>query len=217
MPDTDQNVDQVKDDQEIKDEKVKVPDVDKIVQDKIDEALKPIKGSLDKAYAARDEALKKVAEFEKQQREAEVKRLQEEGKHREAFELQVKEEREKREALEKKVVELTRDTELKGTLANLNFRNQNAMEMAYKEMVSGLVRNEQGNWVHKSGVSISDYAKSFKENSDNAFLFKQKANTGSGSGNITPSSDDSKPKSVFEMSQEEVLKRASEGTLPKRK
>lgn len=188
--------------------------VAKIVQQKVEEQLKEIKNKLDKAYGARDEALKKVAEFEQSKKDAELKRLQEEGKHKEAYELQLAEERAKREALEKRNVELTRDIEVRNALGTLTFRNDKALEMAYHEVVSSLVQNEQGVWVHRSGVSIKDFVKAFSDNEDNAFLFKQKVSTGSGSSGAKPANTSSDSnKSIFSRSQEEVLQLAREGKL----
>ena len=190
------------------------PDIEKLVQAKLDEALKDIKTKLDKAYGARDEALKKVAEFEREKKEAELKRLQEEGKHKEAYEMQLAEERAKREAAEKRNVELTRDIEVRNALSSHPFRNDNALEMAYREVVGQLVQNEQGAWVHRSGVSIKDFVKSFAENDDNAFLFKPKVSSGSGSQGTKPTNaSGGEKKSLFSMSQEEVLKLAREGKL----
>lgn len=191
--------------------------IDKLVQEKVNEALKDIKGKLDKAYGARDEALRKIAEYEQKEREAELKRLQEEGKHKEAFEMQLAEERSRREALEKRNVELTRDIEVRNVLAALPFRNSAALEMAYKEIVGTLVKTEQGAWVHNSGTSIKDYVKSFHDSEDNSFLFKPKASSGSGSSG-TPSNPPagSDKASLFSLSQEEVIKRAREGKLRQR-
>ena len=192
-------------------------EIDKLVQAGIDNALKDIKTKLDKSYEARDAALAKIKEFEQKDREAELKRLQEEGKHKEAFDLQLAEERAKREALEKRNIELTRDIEVRNALASHPFRNDNASEMAYREIVGQLVQNEQGVWVHKSGVSVKDFVKTFAEHSDNEFLFKPKVNSGSGSGGSKAGDNSSgEKKSLFAMSQEEVLKMAREGKLPKR-
>lgn len=189
-------------------------DAEKLVQAKLDEALKDIKSKLDKAYGARDEALKKVAEFEAQKKAEELKRLQEEGKHKEAYEMQLAEEKSKREAAEKRNVELTRDIEVRNALGSQPFRNDNASEMAYREIVGQLVQNEQGAWVHRSGVSIKDFVKSFAENDDNAFLFKPKVSSGSGSQGAKPTNTSGgEKKSLFSMSQEEVLKLAREGKL----
>jgi hypothetical protein len=193
----------------------KVPDVDKIVQEKVEEQLKDIKSKLDKAFSSRDEALKKVAEFEKEKREAELKRLQEEGKHKEAYEIQLAEEKAKREAAEKRNVELTRDIDVRNALATQPFRNDNALEMAYREIVGQLVQNDQGVWVHKTGVAIRDFVKAFADNDANSFLFKQKTSTGSGSSGVNTSNNSSEKKSLFAMSQDEVLKMAREGKLKK--
>jgi vacuolar-type H+-ATPase subunit I/STV1 len=190
---------------------------DDTIQKLIDERLKPMKENLDRAYKSRDEALKKIQEFEKKQREEEIKRLQEEGKHREAYEMQLAEERTKREALEKRNIELTRDLEVKTILSDLDFRNDKARDLAFSEVVKDLVQNQDGKWVHRSGISLNDFIKSFGDNQDNSFLFKQKVSSGSGTtSRISPSSSTQKS-SLFEMSQDEVLKLAREGKLPSRK
>jgi len=190
-----------------------VPDVDKIIQEKVDEQLKDIKSKLDKAFSSRDEALKKVAEFEKEKREAELKRLQDEGKHKEAYEIQLAEEKARREIVEKRNIELTRDIDVRNSLATQPFRNDNALEMAYREIVGQLVQNDQGVWVHKTGISIRDFVKGFADSDDNSFLFKAKASSGSGSNGGKPSDTSGGKKSLFQLSQDEVLKLAKEGKL----
>lgn len=188
--------------------------IQKLVEERVAEALKDIKGKLDKAYGSRDEALKKLAIIEDEKKAAELKRLQEEGKHKEAYELQLAEERAKREALEKRNIELTRDIEIRDALKSYVFRNDNATEMAYREIVAQVVQNEQGIWVHRSGVSIKDFVKSFADSDENSFLFKAKSSNGSGSQSTKPSdSSDSSNKSLFAMSQDDVLKLAREGKL----
>lgn len=190
-------------------------DVEKLVQERLDASLKEIKEKLDKAYSSRDEALKKVTEFENEKRQAELKRLQEEGKHKEAYEMQLAEIKAGKEAAEKRVIELTRDMELKSVLGTLNFRNDNALEMAYREIVGQLVQNEQGVWVHKSGVPVKDFVKSFSDTEENAFLFKPKISSGSGSQGTKTNNPSGEKTSLFNLSQDEVLKRAREGTLRK--
>lgn len=192
-------------------------EIDKLVQAGIDAALKPIKEKLDSAHAKREAAEAKVADFEKKQREAELKRLTEEGKHKEAAEMQVAEEKRLRLAAEDRVVKLTRDLEVRGALSAQEFRNDNALEMAYKEIAGQLVQNESGTWVHRSGVTIKDFVKSFAESDDNAFLFKQKASSGGGSSAakvVVPAGN--QVKSLFDMSQDEVLKLAEAGKLRNR-
>lgn len=191
------------------------PDIDALVAQRVEEALKPIKENLDKAYSARDEAQKRVKEFERLQREAELKRLQDEGKHKEAYEMQLKERELEIETLKRRNVELTRDIEVRNALGAYPFRNDNAVEMAYREVVGNLIQDEKGNWVHKSGLSIRDFVKSFAEHEDNAFMLKPKANSGSGSTTATTASA-SGNKSLFQMSQADVLKMAKEGKLQRR-
>jgi len=212
---TNQNQNQNDDGNTNQNQNTNVPDIDKIVQEKIDEQLKEIKSKLDKAYGARDEALTKVKEFEKKEREAELKRLQEEGKHKEAYEMQLAEERAARTAAEKRNIELTRDIDVRSALTSQPFRSDNALEMAYREIVGQLVQNDQGVWVHKTGLSIRDYVKAFADNDSNSFLFKVKASSGSGSSGVSNTNNTSEKKSLFAMSQEEVLDMARKGKLRK--
>jgi hypothetical protein len=191
-------------------------DVEKLVSSRVDEAVKALKEKLDKAYEKRDETLKKLAEIENEKKEAERKRLQEEGKHKEAFEIESATMKAKIEALEKRNVELTRDIEVRNSLSAHPFRNENASEMAYREVVEQLVQDENGNWKHNTGISIKDFVKAFAEDENNAFLFRQKQSSGAGSSSAKPGTS-STSKSIFEMSQEEVLKLAMEGKLPGRK
>ena len=191
--------------------------VEKLVNERLEENLRPIKEKLDKAFEVRDKALEKVKEFEQKQRDEELKRLESEGKHQEAFEMRLAEERAEKEILKKKNVELTRDVNVRNVLATLDLRNDRAMEMAYQDIVGQLVQNEQGTWVHRSGISVKDFVKTFAEDESNSFLFKSKIS--SGSGNVGPAG---KPvitegrKSLFDMTQAEVLKLAGEGKLRQR-
>ena len=221
VEDKDQNKDQPPVEKvELTEEQKKDQDlIAKLVAEQITENLKPIKEKLDKAYGERDELKKKLDAIEKEKREAELQRLTEEGKHKEVFEARLAEEKEAREKLERRNIELTRDIEVRNSLSTHQFRNENALEMAYKEIVGQLVRDENGAWVHRSGISIRDFVKAFVDNEDNAFLLKAKVSTGGGSSSPTSkgTSDDSAPKSLFGMSQDEVLKLAREGKLPRRK
>jgi len=191
--------------------------VEKLVKERLEENLKPIKDKLDKAFEARDAALKKAAEYEQEKKEAEIAKLKEDGKHKEAYEAQLAQERAAREAVEKRNVELTRDIEVRNALSSLDFRNDKAIDMAYLEIVKDLVRDGNGIWVHRSGVTIKDYVKTFVANEDNSFLFKIKPNSGGGGSGPKKESDISsnEGKSLYKMTQDEVLKLASEGKLPR--
>ena len=191
------------------------PEIQAMIKSAVAEAVKDVKVKLDAAYAKRDEALQKVSEFEQKERDLEIKRLQDAGKEREAFELQLAELKANQETLQKRNLELSRDVDAREALSAFAFRNEKAAKMAFDEVTSQLVQNEKGEWVHKSGVAVKDFVKTFAENEDNAFLFKQKQNSGNGSQNIPPSSNTTK-KSLFEMTQDEVLQMAAEGKLPGR-
>ena len=191
--------------------------ISKLVQDRLDTELSTIKKSLNNAYKQRDEALAKIAAQESKEKEANLKKLEEEGKHKEAYELRLAEERAKNEALQRRNTELSRDVSVRDALKGLTFRNDQASDMAFREITGNLVQNEQGQWVHRSGISIKDYCDAFSRDEDQQFLFKSKPNTGSGasssnSGNGT-ATDSGKSKSLFAMSQAEVIKLASEGKL----
>jgi hypothetical protein len=191
--------------------------VEKLVKERVSEAVKDIKAKLDNAYGARDEAFRKLADIEQKQKEQELERLKKEGKEKEALELQLTEERTKRELLEKRTVELTRDLELRNTLSAYQFRNDTAVDMAYREIVSQLVQNDKGIWVHKSGVSVKDFVKQFTEEETNSFLLKPKVSSGGGTTTTqTNNSSSNGKKSLFQMSQDEVLKLAGEGKLRNR-
>ena len=191
------------------------PEIQAMIKSAVADAVKDVKVKLDAAYAKRDEALQKVSEFEQKERDLEIKRLQDAGKEREAFELQLAELKANQETLQKRNLELSRDVDTRQALSAFAFRSEKAAKMAFDEVTSQLVQNEKGEWVHKSGVAVKDFVKTFAENEDNAFLFKQKQNSGNGSQNIPPSINTTK-KSLFEMTQDEVLQMAAEGKLPGR-
>ena len=190
----------------------------KLVQERTDAKLADIKKSLDNAYAERDAHAAKIADFEKKEREANLKRLAEEGKHKEAYELQLAEERAANAALAKRNTELSRDVTVREALRSLSFRNDRAAAIAFKKITENLIQNETKQWVHRTGISVKDYCEAFSKDDEQSFLFKAKVNSGAGTtntGSNVPAS--SKPQSLFEMSQAEVLQLAAEGKLPKRK
>jgi len=187
--------------------------IERLVEERVAVKLKPIKDKLDNAFTARDEAIKKAETLEREKRDAELARLQEEGKHKEAYELQLKEERAEKEALKRQKIELTRNNAVRAALIGFDFRSEKASEMAFGDIVNQLVQDEKGDWIHRSGVSIREFAKNFADSDDNAFLFKIKASSGSGAGAPNKGSGPPEPKPLKERSQEEVIKLVSEGKL----
>ena len=189
----------------------------KLVQAQVAEQLKEVKAKLDNAYAARDEANRKFAEAEQREKEAKLKQMEEEGKHKEVLETRLAEANAKIEVADRRIVELTRDIEVREALSGLPFRNEKAAKIAYKEVVEGLQQDANGNWKHKSGISIKEYVEAFSKDDEQSFLFKTKTSSGTGSTGANGEPPRNKSGSLFEKSQEEVLKMAREGTLPKRK
>lgn len=186
------------------------------------EALKPIKEKLNSAYDARDKANQQLAEIEEVDRAAELKRLADEGKHKEVYELKLQDqidkteaERAKRLALESTNIKLTRDAEVKAALSELPFRSTKASNMAKGEIISQLVRNDEGVWQNKSGASLLETIKEFQSDESNSFLFKPKVSSGSGAA-AKPATGTlpAENKSLFNMSQADVLKLAAAGKLP---
>lgn len=190
--------------------------VERLVNERLDGRLKPIKGKLDAAFKARDEAMTKLKQLEAEKHESELKKLEEEGKFREAYELRLAALNAEKEALKSQNTALSRDVAVKDALKTLPFRNDRAFDMAFKEIVGNLVQDENSRWVHRTGISVADYVKAFSADDEQAFLFKAKPNSGGGtpaSTSGTPAS--SSKRSLFEMSQAEVLKLAAEGKIGK--
>ncbi|RLA25771.1 MAG: hypothetical protein DRQ62_01550 [Gammaproteobacteria bacterium] len=186
----------------------------RLVQESVDVQLKPIKDKLDGAYEARDGALKESAELKQKESDRQKESLKAEGKHEEAHKLEMAEQKAANDALTKRNVELTRDIDVRNAINAHTFRNEKAVEMAYQDVVKDLVQADNGSWVHKNGTSIKDTVAAFVANEENSFLLKPKHN--SGPGHTPPKDTDTsdKSKSLFEMSQDEVLKLAMAKKLP---
>jgi hypothetical protein len=121
--------------------------------------------------------------------------------------------------LERRNTELTRDANVRAALQGLDFKNDRAAEMAFKEIAEGLVRNDKGEWVHKSGVTIKDFIAAYVADDNQSFLFKTKASSGGGSGSGQGKGGNdggSGDTSLFAKSQDEVIRMAAEGRLPQR-
>ena len=183
------------------------------IEQAVNERLSQMKSNMDRMAKERDEALKKAAEIEQQQKEAAIKRLEEEGKLQEALEMKLAEANAKLKVFEEENTKLNRDNVVNSQLGGLDFRNERSRQMAYRDIVEQLVQNEDGIWVHKSGTSIQEFVDSYSKSEDNSFLFRVKTN--SGGGTTTPSgvSDTTEKKTLSQMSQAEVLALAAKGQL----
>jgi len=184
----------------------------KIVEARVNEELSGIKEKLDAAYEARDEAVRKAVAYEEERKQREIQQLEEEGKHKEAADLKLAELTARLAEKDKQITELTRDNVVRNALKGLDFRNDTAADFAYKDVVSQLVQDEKGQWVHRTGASVKDFIESFRKDEDKEFLFKPKQSSGSGQENITQSGqgfDHNKP--LEEMSTEEIMAAAAAG------
>ena len=180
-------------------------DVKSLVESMVAEQLSSIKSKLDEAYSARDDAVKARVLLEEEKKSQEIKRMEEEGKHKEVAELRVAEMQAKMEALQKQNTELSRDNVVKSALGGLDFRSDIAGEMAYDRIVGQMIQDENGMWVHKSGVSIKEYVDHFSKDDTNAFLFKPKTNSGAGTQQAGTAPNTQSNKKISEMTSEEML------------
>ena len=199
--------------QDGKSERMTSEEYQKMIDDAVEERLQKMKSNVDKAYKKADELARENTRLKEQQQEAKRKQLEDEGKHLEAANLKLSEYEEKNAILQEKLTSITRDRELDKHLSGLEFRNEFARETAFKTIVSELVQDDDGMWVHKSGAPISDFIKSFVKDPDKDFLFKPKDNSGTGTSAKNQSSTGGRPKSLAGLSSEEMLRLAAEGKL----
>lgn len=190
----------------------KTDDVDPI-EAAVQERLQQMKQNMDRMVKERDEALKAKAEVEQAQKAAEIERLEAEGKLKEALEMKLAEANAKLKVFEEENTKLNRDNVVNNQLANLEFRNERSRQLAQRDIVEQLVQNENGAWVHKSGSSIQDFIDSYSKSEDNEFLFRVKANTGSGTSTPAAAAQTSEQKSISQMTTEEILNMAAKGQL----
>ena len=183
------------------DEKIK-----EMVEARVAAELKSIKSKLDEAYSARDTAVKQRVQLEDEKRQAEIKRMEEEGRHKEVAELKMAELQAKFDSLQKENVKLSRDHAVTDAMRSLEFRSDIASDMARDRITNELVQDEVGIWRHRSGVSIKEYVDSFGKDDQNAFLFKAKTNSGAGTQTFAAATDNKQPsKPITDMSSEELL------------
>jgi len=188
------------------------PDVARLISEQVDTKLADIKEKLNKSYTERDEANRKATEAETALKAANIKRLEDEGKHKEALELKLADADAKITSLTKHNTELTRDNSVRNELSGLDFRSTTAYDMAFKTLTQELVMDDKGQWTHRSGVSIREFVSDYAKGEEQQFLFKPKANSGNGTSKPADTNiDTSKGKSLFAMSQADVIKMYEKG------
>jgi hypothetical protein len=184
-------------------------ELDKIVQARVEEALKEIKGKLDSAYASRDEAVRKLTATEQTIRQKELETLEAAGKTEEALKLRLVSAEERAAQLESQIRDLNRDQLIANATGNLEFRNDRSREMALRDITASLVIDKDGNWVHKTGAQLKDFVKAYAKDPDNAFLFRAAPSSGAGGqgGQGAPQNK----KKLTEMTTAELLAAAQNG------
>jgi len=198
-------------------------ELDAILATRLEESLKDSKAKLEASFIERDKTKKRLEELERKEREANLKLLEEQGKFKEIFEMQLKEKDERLSLAEEEKTnlkrtndELNRDILVRSSLSGINFRNEKAANMAFSEITRELIQDANNQWVHKSGIILSDFIKTYIEDEANSFLLKQKQSSGAGdTGGQNPGGQNSDTGSLFGKSQQEVLKMAAEGKLRK--
>jgi len=183
------------------------------IEQAVNDRLAKMKSNMDRMVKERDAALQKAAEVEQAQKQAEIKRLEEEGKLTEALEMKLAEAQAKLKVFEEENTKLNRDNVVNSQLAALDFRNERSRQMAQRDIVEQLVQNEAGSWVHKSGTTIQEFVESYSKSEDNSFLFRVKANSGAGTTTPSAPSNTEEKKSLSQMSTDEVLALAAKGQL----
>jgi len=174
------------------------------------------KTRMDALDQKRKDAETRVAEFERKEREAETQRLKDAGKLEEAHQRELEDRDARMRDLENRNTELTRDREVEKLLRGTEFRNARSEDMASRDIISNLVKDDSGAWVAKNGKSVADYVSEFLADEDNAFLLKSKRSTGLNADEVVidaPNAD-KKDGSIFSRPLASVLKDAEAGKLP---
>lgn len=186
--------------------------IERRVQEEVNQAKSAFKDKLDEVYKLRDQAIKEKVALEEEKRQAEIKRMEDEGKHKEVAELKMAELNARLEALQKENTKLTRDQAVRDAMRGVDFRSEVAAEMAQDRILGQLIQDDSGRWTHKSGISIKEYVDHFTKDDENAFLLKAKTNSGFGMSNIAGTADTTTSKPITEMNTEELLQHFAKQT-----
>jgi len=199
--------------EETKTEETKQPDIKQMVDEEVSKAIKNIKVNLDNAYKERDEAISQIEKIKEEKRQAEISSLEQQGKHAEAMQMKLNEVNQRLQQYEQKNTELSRDNAVRTQLNALNFKSEKAANMAYSDIVNSLKKDATGNWVHESGLSISETVSYYAKDENNAFLFSVKANMGTGINPAKPSTGTNPITSIKDMSTDELLNAVAKGQI----
>ena len=181
----------------------------------IDTHLKKMKDNMDKMSGKLREQARAAAQAEATAKAAEITRLKEDGKIQEALELELEAAKAKLLLAEESNTKLTRDSTMETVLAAYDFRNARSRAHAKRDITDELVQVD-GEWQHKSGISIAAAVEAYALDNENKYLFKSKTNKGGGTQvQEKPIDTTTNPKSLFELTGAQMLERAAKGQLGK--
>jgi hypothetical protein len=201
-------------------------ELDALIETRVQERLAPIKGKLDNVYQERDTlnaeqaALKeKLEAYEEEQRQAAIKKLEEEGKLKEAYEARLADERSKRETAEREKSQLereralaSRDKELTMALAGLEFKSTKAHNTVLVELREQFSQDDKGLWIHSSGKPLEQVIRDYRQDPDNDYLFKPTTSAGFSQGNSSSTTTSTSTK-VGDLAQNELLAKIKSGEI----
>jgi len=186
-----------------------------IFEKMVSDQLSSMKSNMDKMAKERDEERRERKRLAEQQRQAEIQAMEEAGKHEEAYKAKIEDLQSELEKYRSENTKLTRDQALDKALSDIEgkkFKNARARDSAFREIVDQLVQDENNNWVHRTGVSINDFVKTFAKSEEYEFYFELPEQRGAGTNPRTQTGDFDK-KSLKEMSPEEAIEAAKKGKL----
>jgi hypothetical protein len=175
--------------------------------------LAKMKANMDKMAEKLAKAEKDNADSVTAQKAEKMKRLEDEGKLTELAEMRATEAEAKVKVVQDENTQLKRDGVVNTALNSLEFKNDRSREMVRKDVIDQLAIDEDGNWTHKSGKSITEFVQEYSKDTDNEFLFRAKTNSGGGKTTNNGTSDTNETKKISEMTSEEILKLAAKGKL----
>jgi hypothetical protein len=187
--------------------------IDSKVEKLADAKLAKMKANMDKMAEKLAKAEKDNADSVTAQKAEKMKRLEDEGKLTELAEMRATEAEAKVKVMQDENTQLKRDGVVSNALNSLEFKNDRSREMVRKDVIDQLAIDEDGNWTHKDGKSISAFIQEYSKDPDNEFLFRAKTNTGGGKTTNNGTSDTDVKKSITDMSSAEILKLAASGKL----
>jgi len=188
------------------------PDFHAMVEKMVSEKLAPMKANVEKAYSERDALNAKLAKLQEEAKAAEIQRLTDEGKDGEVLKLKLSELQGKYEAMVEQNTKLSRDQLVVTSIEGLSFKNEHAKRMAMQEIINELVRDNDGQWRHKSGASVKEAIEVYSKDPDKSFLFTPKTSSGAstvqGGGVGSASIDQKAPfmtKPISQLTNDEMI------------